>query len=258
MTNEEYHAHHAISKSKLDRFAISPWHYHMEYQKKDHYKSKEPTKDMQIGTAIHMAVLEPDLFNKSYALAPDCRRGTKDWKEAESINAGKILLKSDEFDDIISSKNAILNDSIAKELLKNSICEKSFFWTDNETGLDCKCRPDALNSWICDIKKTKSTDLHSFQNSALMYRYWVQAPFYLDGVSAATGIEREGFVFICVEDKFPYSVECYMYDEEDISYGREEYKRLLSEFNQCLLNNKWEKRHQEIRQIKIPDWKKVR
>lgn len=256
MLNHEYHSHPAINKSSLDVLDKSPWNYYMEYLNPNK-PIRESTASMQNGTAIHMAILEPELFHRTYALAPDCRRGTKEWAKAQLENDGKVLLKPDEYEDIICSRDAILNDSVASVLLKGAEFEQTFFWIDSDTGLQCKCRPDALNNWICDIKKTKSVTPYDFQKSATAYRYFIQAAFYSDGVSYATGKERDGFIFVCVEDKYPYDTACYMYEEDDLHYAREEYKRLLSLLKSCKNNNIWPKLNQEIRQLKIPEWKKV-
>ena len=257
MLNEDYHANPAVNKSSLDVFAKSPWHYWMTYLNPDR-PQRESTKSMQTGTIIHAAILEPELFSRTYAVSPNCRRGTKEWEKAQAENDGKILLKPDEMDDILKTRDAVLTDPVAALLLKDAQFEQSYFWQDPDTGLQCKCRPDALKDWVCDIKKTASVTPYEFQNSAAQYRYFIQAAFYLDGIFHSTGKKRDGFVFICVEDKYPYATACYMYEEEDIQYAREEYQRLLSQLKICKENNLWPKLNEEIRQLKIPSWKKVR
>lgn len=257
MLNFEYHNHPAVNQSSLNELADSPWRYYMMHLNPKR-PEKEPTKDMQIGTAIHMAILEPKIFSRTYIQGPDCRRGTKEWDKFQRDNNDKVILKPDEYEDIICSRDAILNDPIARALLKDAQFEQSFFWQDPDTGIQCKCRPDALNNSICDIKKTKSVKLRDFQNSAASYEYFIQAPFYMDGVFHATRKEVDSFIFICVEDKYPYETACFMYDEDDIHYGREEYKRLLSLLKSCKQSNMWPKFNQEIRQLKIPEWKKIR
>lgn len=236
MLNHEYHERSEISKSKLDKLTESPWHFFKNYIDK-HRPKIEPTKSMADGTAIHMAILEPELFDRTYALAPNCRRGTKEWMAAESVNSGKILLKEDEMDSILSSKNAVYAHPVAKELLKGAAFEQSFFWTDPITGVECKCRPDALSRFVSDVKKTAKNDLNSFQSSAANYNYFLQAAFYLDGVFHATGVKRDGFIFITITNEYPYSVACFSYDDEDIEYGRQEYIRLLKLYKNCVSNN---------------------
>ena len=54
MSNEDYHRSPAISKSGMDRLAISPEHYQAYLLER-----REETPAMKTGTAVHMAVLEP-------------------------------------------------------------------------------------------------------------------------------------------------------------------------------------------------------
>ena len=61
LSNRDYHAHPAISKSGLDLISRSPAHYR--------YRApKEPSRAMEIGTAIHTALLEPDRYAAEYVI----------------------------------------------------------------------------------------------------------------------------------------------------------------------------------------------
>lgn len=64
MPNSVYHAQDGISKSSLDRFADSPYKYF-------YGKPMNQTRAMIIGSAIHSAILEPNLFPFEYTLKPD-------------------------------------------------------------------------------------------------------------------------------------------------------------------------------------------
>src|SRR5690554_8185442 len=65
MSNEEYHdLPDSISKSGLDLIVRSPAHYRFA-------EHREPTRAMVIGTAIHAAILEPDVFATEYLLLRD-------------------------------------------------------------------------------------------------------------------------------------------------------------------------------------------
>lgn len=83
LPNEEYHALDAISKSDLDKINRSPAHY--KYAKEN---PTPPTPAMERGTAVHMAVLEPELFARSYApefdasAHPDALRSVDEIKNA--------------------------------------------------------------------------------------------------------------------------------------------------------------------------------
>lgn len=64
--NAEYHAGPGISKSGLDLVHRSPMHYNAVVTAAN---DRTPTPAQEIGTAVHMAILEPEEFAKTYCLA---------------------------------------------------------------------------------------------------------------------------------------------------------------------------------------------
>lgn len=83
LTNEQYHAIPAVSKSDLDKIDRSPAHYKFA---KDN--PQPPTTAMIRGTIVHAAILEPDRFEVDYAPEfdageyPDALRSLDDIKNA--------------------------------------------------------------------------------------------------------------------------------------------------------------------------------
>lgn len=64
--NAEYHGGPGISKSGLDLVHRSPMHYNAVVTADN---DRTPTPAQEIGTAVHMAILEPEEFAKTYCLA---------------------------------------------------------------------------------------------------------------------------------------------------------------------------------------------
>lgn len=64
--NAEYHGGPGISKSGLDLVHRSPMHYNAVVTA---VNDRTPTPAQEIGTAVHMAILEPEEFAKTYCLA---------------------------------------------------------------------------------------------------------------------------------------------------------------------------------------------
>jgi hypothetical protein len=97
MPSAEYHAHPAVSKSVLDKIAITPMHCRAYL---DGVRT-EPTPAMQFGTALHTAVLEPHLFRDQYAVFDGDRR-TKEGKATYEalLSSGKQIIKADDRDAI--------------------------------------------------------------------------------------------------------------------------------------------------------------
>lgn len=66
IANHEYHCGPGISKSGLDLIHRSPMHYNAVVTAAN---DRTPTPAQEIGTAVHMAILEPEEFAKTYCMA---------------------------------------------------------------------------------------------------------------------------------------------------------------------------------------------
>ena len=68
----------AVNKSTLWEMRKSPLHYwHLT-----HDTPREDTKAMQLGRAVHAAILTPTAYKRDFAVTPDIDRRTKAGKEA--------------------------------------------------------------------------------------------------------------------------------------------------------------------------------
>jgi exodeoxyribonuclease VIII len=225
----EYHAADGISNSGLAAIARSPAYYR--------YGEKKDTDAMRQGRAIHTAVLEPELFRETYALAQGRRN-----KGAE-----KIELTALEWETARNVAAAILHHPTCQALLAVGEPEESVFWYDPDTLLLCKGRPD----WTCygegdnsrpyllDLKTTKDASPSGFTGAAEHYRYHVQAAFYLDGWHAATGRWIDEFIFVAVEKEPPYAIGLYRLPAWKIEEGRNLYRRDLATYEYCRDRDEW-------------------
>lgn len=258
--NADYHAGPGVSKSGLDKVAQSPLHYWAAYLDPNR-QPREETPAMKVGTAIHAAVLEPDVFRDGYLPAPRIDKRTKAGKEmyadlqaiAESKNA--ILLDADDYAACVAIADQVRLHPAARALFREGAAEQSAFWTDAETGVLCKARPDWLMPGaILDVKSTENASPGGFQRSVANYRYHVQAAWYLDGLAAATGDRLQAFIFCCFEKTPPYACAFYYADADMIELGRREYRKALRVYADCLAADKWPGYPVEILPISLPAW----
>lgn len=255
MTNTEYHSHSAISKSDLDLIARSPAHF--KYTKEH---KPDPTDSMLFGSVVHKLVLEPETFTAEYAVAPAVDRRTKAGKEAwtefsDSIN-GETVISSDIYSKAHLIAESVRNNKLANKLLSGGKAEQSYFWTDSQTGVECKCRPDYLkNNIVIDLKTTINASPEEFVKSAYNYRYYVQAWWYLEGLRQ-NGIDVTDFIFIAVEKEAPYTVCVYCADELMLELGEREARRNLNAYAECLKSGIWYgyEKEVQIHSLSLPDW----
>jgi len=260
MPADQYHAHPAVGHSGLVRIMRSPAHYR-EYVT----NPPSPTPAMQLGTAFHVALLEPDRLGETFVVAPKFDRRTKEGRAAaevwESENAGKTALTAEQMVAIQQMVTSVISHAGAAKLLSNGLAEMSGFWSDHETGIECKCRPDFLAitgetiTGIVDVKTTSDASADGFARAIATLGYDVQAAFYQDGLKALTG-RTIPFYFIAVEKEAPYAVAAYKASDEVIEVGRAKYRGALQLLKWCRENDRWPsyQPNGEIETINLPRW----
>ena len=220
---------------------------------------------MELGTAVHMAVLEPELFLETYTTAPAVSKTTKAGKEAwaEAEATGKKLLKSEELDQIDRMHQSLLSHPGARKALKSAgKAEQSIFATDSATGLEMKCRPDYLtdSGWVIDLKTTTDASAESFARSAANFRYHVQAAWYMHVIQTATGERPKGFVFLAVEKSAPYAVQVFKASPELIEAGQQQAAADLQRIAECKQtyteNKPWPGYPETATVLNLPPWVK--
>ena len=137
MTEKEYRAHHAVSRSELWRLlSETP-------EKYRYYKDNPPpaTDALIFGQALHMSVLQPEIYTDNFAVAPDADRRTKAgkevWNDFISKNEGKTFISANFQNKIDDMTTKLNSDPFARKLLSGER-EKPYFWTDEMTGEECK------------------------------------------------------------------------------------------------------------------------
>ena len=257
LSNPDYHRHAAISKSKLDLINKSPAHYWARYLDPERVRP-EPTKAMILGSAFHTLVLEEDKFQDEYVVSPTFNRRTKDGKaeyEAfQEAHKGKVALTSEDADLLFRMQESVFKHPAASKLLqiKGGKAEQTFMWDDENTGLQCKCRPDwhlPNEKLVIDLKTTEDASPNGFSRSIDRYRYHVQAAWYLRGCP-----KSEAFLFIAVEKTPPFAVVCYQADYEMVQAGERAMDVNLHLLQACMESDKWPSYSTTIETLSLPRW----
>lgn len=250
LSNDEYHKIKAASSSIIKNMRQSPAH-----ARHKQLNPTDPTPSMQLGSAVHSFTLESHGAESIYCQRPEgMRAGTKAYEAFVLENKGKQELSFDNYNDAKAMAKAVLDHPVAGKLVRGGSREVSAFWTDEETGTYCKARPDIIreDGMIVDLKTTNDASLKGFAKQIADLGYHVQAAWYLDGLKRFT--EVENFVVIAVENKAPFAVAVYYLDAAAIEKGREEYRRLLNNYVECVKTDVWPGYSEEIQPISLPAW----
>lgn len=259
LANEAYHSGPGISNSGLTDLARSPAHYYALHL--DPARPPREAKAGQLeGTLAHCAILEPGEFARRYVVGPNARRGTKVWDEFEAANPGKVAIKQEQFDAAHAQAASVRALPDVAELLSIGRSEVSAYWLDEVTDRLCRCRPDWVHPVnddsviLLDVKTYSDASPAEFARQVARKRYHVQDAFYSDGYERASQKRVVGFVFVAVEDKWPFAACACMLDDDGREKGRVEYRRLLDVYARCCASDQWPGYSDTVEVISLPSW----
>lgn len=233
-----------------------------------HFKYKldhpEPaTSAMVMGSAVHCRLLQPEIFEKLFVIAPGCSeitgKGSRCSRDGKAICQGKWYctqhmpgeadvidqtpLSKSEHDNCLAicdgnSRRRILTEII--ESIDQPNRELTLIWIDENTGVTCKGRIDMLSKGgaIFDLKTCESANPMKFARDALEYSYHQQAAFYLDGC-AALGVHADIFYFMALEKTPPYEPAGLYFPDKFIDFGRRANRCLLQTYAWCKKTGIW-------------------
>lgn len=258
MPSEDYHSGPELSSTAISVFINkSPAHYRLM---RDGKWSPVSTA-FKSGNAAHVYLLERKEFFERYAVGPDARRNSKEWKEwADDQSEGVELLKASEFNRDVRPLYDRVTESCAEAkwlLDQPGKTEVSFFWTDQKTGISCRGRADKLIDTgkkliAVDIKTTKNAAPSAFSRSIADYGYHRQNEFYQGGLQQITG-RQVLFVFLAIETGSMVAA-CYTLAKEAKMKARVELDDAMLAISQCQANNHWPGYTTRIEEIDLPKW----
>lgn len=243
ISNAEYRKRDGLASTDIKRMMKS-----MAYWKylQDNPEDERDTPSLKFGRASHKFMLEPYDFDNEYIVSPKIDRRTKEGKAAYEQflkDAGnREVIDEETFDQLTKMREALYATPYVRKLLDGEH-EKSFFWTDEKTGLKCKCRADSFGKFgsaniIVDYKTVENAETTAFMRDALRFGYDVQAAHYLDGIQTITG-EKYRFVFVAQEKTSPYLCNVLEADEFFIRNGFEVRDEIFKTYKKCLERDEW-------------------
>ena len=240
MSNEDYHAANGISKSGLDKVEVSPLHFHKP-------KPFNQTRFMEIGTAIHAAILEPARFKTDYNMTDAKDRRCKEYKEYCEGFTKETTMAASEVGNILGMQKSVEADPEAQLYLRQpGQAELSAFATDPETGIQIRARYDwiteklpMLNGGrvVVDVKKVQ--DITAFGKSVNSYRYHVQEAMYRHVFQLIEGYELDAFYFLAVEENTPHACKMFTLSREALEVGRYYMRKNLNAYAAAVQSGHW-------------------
>lgn len=252
MDEKEYRALDRLNFSSLKEFEKSGRHFLASK-----LATRKPTKAMEIGRAVHSAILEPKKFDRDYVVSPeglDLR--TKAGKEWASENADKNVLTPDDFSMISGIRKNLDRHPMFKEIFGNGGRSEVTVLFDHLAEVACKARLDFVNhdgSVIVDIKTVEDARPEAFIRSVISYGYHFQAYFYSLAWFIATG-NKPTFIFLAVEKGAPNEVMFHCLDVEFLLIAEKKISEMIAKYKRSIETGVFEGYPAEINYLAPPGW----
>lgn len=261
MPAETYHSIHAMSAGGLKRMRQSPAHF-FGMQLDPNRPAGEPTPAMRNGTLVHCALFEPGEVESRYVVRPAGLDGRTKEGKAWIAEQTREVVDASQMAAAVAQANAVRALPDVAALLADGYPESSAFWLDDNTGELCKCRPDWVSPAgdgviLVDGKTCQDASPDGFGRAIWNFAYHLQAAWYSDGFTAATGLRVHGFVFAAVESAWPHAAAAYMLGDDVLDAARRENRRLLDRYAECRRTGQWPGYASSISLINLPKWANV-
>jgi exodeoxyribonuclease VIII len=254
MSHQAYNETKALNYSGAKHILVSPCHYQAWLK-----EERVETPALKLGRLVHLASLEPLVFDKTVRLAPTWDGRTTEGKAIKkaflaTLKEGEEYLDQEEMDEVMSIAEAAQAgiESIASAYPDAARLREQVV-TGKHEGAFIKGRPDLIlhhadGGAIIDIKTTMDASADSFSKDVAKYKYHLQAAFYLH----MTGAKR--FYFVAVEKKAPFDWAVYELDAEALESGKRMMTSACLTYRECNLYNNWPGYSKSVQTITLPKW----
>lgn len=270
-SSDEYHAQDAVSASRLRVLRRKPGGaqlYHQTYIAKA--LPREETEAMREGQALHTYVLEPEKFEKEFAVRPEgidrrTTAGKVAWEKFLIEAKGKTIIDVEMLARVVAMGNQIKAHPAAGALIAQGVAETT--WRINAPGLKhlppLQCRTDWFNEaghalsegrpYVLDLKTCATLEVDAFSNfqrAVEDHAYHCQAALYM-AIMSALGMECRDFFFVAVEKCAPYGVEVYRLGDRALERGQLETESMLMQLDGCYRRNIWPNTDLGVKELKL-------
>lgn len=254
----EYRALPGTSITRLKELRRSPMHY------RHALAHPKETTALRLGTAAHVAVLEPERFSSQFAIWSRrsektgnlCPKNGQWWEAFQGENVGRDIITIDEAEFALAIQRAVRADRDAMRYLEQGDPEVTMQWSLR--GRQAKGRADWFTRidgrpYLVGLKSARDCRHYVFGSAAAKLGYHLQWAYYFDGYEFIAE-EQPGVKEIVVENTPPHAVAVYNIPDDIIQQGRDEYLVLIDQLEQCERSGEWPGPALGETNLTLPTW----
>lgn len=207
-----------------------------------HYKAAVEPKVEAFGkgTGAHSVLLGGKrlvVWNRKSEEGNQKPRRSKEFNTFAEDNADALILLPGEYEQVQGMAQSVRACPEAMRVLEG-VKERSVYW--DVLGRPCRGTPDVLgDSFVTELKSTRTSDPRRFMWEMLKYGYHVQLAWYLDGVMKAGAGTPDAAFIVAVENSAPYVTTVFRLTERALDMGRRTYRLWLERLQACEESDCW-------------------
>lgn len=220
--------------------------------------TSEPSAALEMGAAIHCAILESERYEAERRILPPINKRSSTERDARQamIDAepSRIWLEQADADAIETIRANVRAFGLARKI-SGSKGERELSLRWDIDGVPCRGRIDKVCPKVAlvDLKSTRNAGPEEFERMAIQYAYHRQAAWYIDGWKAITG-ETLPYLIVAVENAAPFAVNCFVLDSDLIECGRRENAETFAMVAPCWKSGVWTGYPERLNTLMAPAW----
>lgn len=263
-----------LSSSGIKQLLRTPAHYKAWVES----DTDKQTPALLFGRALHCALLEPDVFAKTYTTeappesaprrpsisqrnaakpSPATLDAIAFWDQWDADHAGLESISAENLEKISAMVASVQATPLAMRAISGGKSEVTATWLDEETGLPCKARADYFVNgkfpYVLDVKTCEDASPAGFARACAKYGYHIQHAHYCEGFRA-NGVPLTSYWLLAIEKEPPYAVGLYHLDAEAERRGYELRGRAAAKLKECVETGQWPAYAREVKAISLPKY----
>ncbi|MDF1703039.1 MAG: PD-(D/E)XK nuclease-like domain-containing protein [Planctomycetota bacterium] len=248
----DYHAWNAVSSGLVKRLHNdAPIHALHSFNS----EPKLPTAAMRLGTALHAAFLEPEVYAAATTidgLKPNAQPATFARHEKEH---GPLILAEGWHDDITGMVTNLQRQPKCPRFDEGHR-ELCIVWdqpTSDGFTVRCKARIDHFHDGVMsDIKTARSIDPHEFGTQAYKLGYPISFAHYTQALSCHFDVSK--CLIPCVETAAPFDAAVYECSRAWLDRGLSQWAAAINKLATCLALDNWPGAGEGVEELELPGW----
>jgi len=209
--------------------------------------SSEATDAMARGTLAHTLLLEPEKLDHKYAIWHGKRRAGAEWDAFEHENKGRVILKQDDYNEVLAGCLKLRSVSVFRDLLDRPGIEREVSLFSKWQSLYTKGRLDTgilrkESPLILDLKTTDAgISDRDIETTTRRMKYREKLTFYQRMMADILDIEPSDIPVYLVFVKLspPYGINIKKLTFDCYQFGWSRCEEVLKSVERCVLTDEW-------------------